>query len=168
MWTETWKRSKWGCWQLLAVENTACPQKVCRLFFKQIRPPVTSVALCSWSVTYPSSEHWDKMSLIHSRLGIIKDGGLNQPPPWDSLCSQQWVMTVPRALKLTLIIALKTITKQQELADISGGYMVTVDEVMFTWGQKINLKRHLCVHHSAMLKMYIWVCNNRTTGNINR
>lgn len=132
------------------------------------RPPVTSVALCSWPVTDPSSEHWDKMSLIHSRLGIIKDGVLNQPPPWDSLCSQQWVMSVPRALKLTLIIALKTITKQQELADISGGCMVTVDGVMFTWGQKINLKRHLCVHHSAMLKMYTWVCNNRATGNINR
>lgn len=40
-------------------------------------------------------------------------------------------MSVPRALKLILIIALKTITKQQELADVSGGCMVTVDEVMY-------------------------------------
>lgn len=41
-------------------------------------------------------------------------------------------MSVPRALKLTLIIALKIITKQRELADVSGGRMVTVDEVMLT------------------------------------
>lgn len=39
-------------------------------------------------------------------------------------------MSVPRALKLTLIIALKAITKQQELADVSGGHVVMVDEVM--------------------------------------
>jgi len=47
-------------------------------------------------------------------------------------------MSVSRALKLTLIIALKTITKQQELADVSGGRMVTRDGVMFT-----TQKRHL-------------------------
>lgn len=41
-------------------------------------------------------------------------------------------MSVPGALKLTLIIALKTITKQQELADVSGGRVVMVDGVMFT------------------------------------
>lgn len=62
----------------------------------------------------------------------MKDGVLNQLPHWDSLCSQQLVMSMPRALKLTLIIALKTITKQQELADVSGGCMVTVNGVMFT------------------------------------
>ena len=75
-----------------------------------------------------------------SRLVIIKDGVLNQLPPWDSLCSQQWVMSVPRALKLTVIRALKAITKQQELAHVSGGRVVMVDGVMFARGKKIEVK----------------------------
>lgn len=66
-------------------------------------------------------------------------------------------MSLPGALKLTLIIALKTITKQQELADVSGECMVTVDGVMFTEGYEIKSKRHLsnCVCHSAIVMLSV-------------
>lgn len=121
---ETWKRSKWICWRLVA----SCG-KHCLHWKGQLSFSLTS-ATCSGTDT--SSKHWDEMSLICLRHVITRDGGLNQLPPWDSLCSQQWVMSAPRALKLTLIIAPKTITKQQELADVSGGRMVMVDEVTLT------------------------------------
>lgn len=66
-------------------------------------------------------------------------------------------MSLPGALKLTLIIALKTITKQQELADVSGECMVTVDGVMFTEGYEIKSKRHSsnCVCHSATVMLSV-------------
>lgn len=48
----------------------------------------------------------------------------------DSLYSQPGVMSVPRALKLTLIAALKIITKQQEAADVSGPCTVAEDRLM--------------------------------------
>lgn len=95
----------------------------------------------------------DQLSLIRSRLVIIKDDLLNQLRPWDSLCSQQWVMSVPRALKLTLIIAPKTITKQQELADVSGGCVVTVDGVMFTWRDEMKSKR-VVIHTCTTLLLF--------------
>lgn len=50
----------------------------------------------------------------------------------DSLYSQPGVMSVPRALKLTLIAALKIITKQQEAADVLGQCRVVEDALMFS------------------------------------
>lgn len=118
------------------VDNTARPEKVSRFFFSK---PISDWWDLQWPLWPPaagpgtdtSNEQWEELSLIRSGLVIIKDGVLNQLPPWDSLCSRQWVMSVPGALKLTLIIPLKTITKQQELADVSGESVVTVDGVMF-------------------------------------
>lgn len=40
-------------------------------------------------------------------------------------------MSVPRALKLTLIAALKIITKQQEAADVLGQCRAVEDALMF-------------------------------------
>lgn len=48
----------------------------------------------------------------------------------DSLYSQPGIMSVPRALKLTLIAALKIITKQQEATDVSGPCTVAEDRLM--------------------------------------
>lgn len=53
-------------------------------------------------------------------------------------------MSVPGALKLTLIIALKMITKQQELADISGGRRVSVDGMMLTKGYEMKSESVCC------------------------
>lgn len=50
----------------------------------------------------------------------------------DSLYSQPGVMSVPRALKLTLIAALKIITKQQESADVLGQCTAVKDTLMFS------------------------------------
>lgn len=70
-------------------------------------------------------------------------------------------MSVPGALKLTLIIALKMITKQQELADVSGGCVVTVDGVMLTKGYEIKSERHLsnCVYHDTIVIVLFENCS---------
>lgn len=58
------------------------------------------------------------------------DGPAGGASSVDSLYSQPGVMSVPRALKLTLIAALKIITKQQEAVDVSGPCTVAEDRLM--------------------------------------
>lgn len=59
------------------------------------------------------------------------DGSLDVASSVASLYSHPGVMSMPRALKLTLIAALKIITKQQEAADVLGQCRLVEDRVMF-------------------------------------
>lgn len=106
---ETWKPSKWDACLLPASqrEPSTCPK--CSALFEAIKlligcgllqtgRPQTEIA--------ESSPVWFAPNFWLERT----DGVVNHFPQWNSLCSQQRVMSVSRALKLTLIRALKTIT----------------------------------------------------------
>lgn len=118
-----------------------------RRFPADTRPLQASGDLCDQLLGYAFFQG-DEPSLSAPGSVMREDGVLNQLPPWDSLCSQQWVMSVPGALKLTLIIALKMITKQQELADVSGGRRVPVDDMR--WSQRATV----CA--MTPLSLYCW------------
>lgn len=61
-------------------------------------------------------------------------------------------MSAPRALKLTLIIALKkTIPKQRQVADVSGGRAATADAAVLAEGELGEALGSLCARLSAVV-----------------
>lgn len=87
----------------------------------------------------PTGVTFDALPGLHSSLWCVlcfffvmkNDGSLDVASSVASLYSQPGVMSMPRALKLTLIAALKIITKQQEAADVLGQCRLVEDRVMF-------------------------------------
>lgn len=65
-------------------------------------------------------------------------------------------MSAPGALKLTLIIALKkTIPKQRQLADVSGGRAATADAVVLAEGELREALGSLCARPCAIVVVVV-------------
>lgn len=79
---------------------------------------------------FSHSSPWTVFLSHHSEICDEKWWPAGWASSVDSLYSQPGVMSMPRALKLTLIAALKIITKQQEAADVSGPCTVAEDRLM--------------------------------------
>lgn len=91
------------------------------------------LSLASWTLDarpFSHSSLWTVFLSHHSEICDEKWWPAGWASSVDSLYSQPGVMSVPRALKLTLIAALKIITKQQEATDVSGPCRVAEDRFM--------------------------------------